>query len=55
MTPTIFTAQRRMLEREGVTVYISPRPGSIPKTAWGRWFAAVREAMSYTLYRLHLT
>jgi uncharacterized SAM-binding protein YcdF (DUF218 family) len=46
---------KRMMERAGITVYISPRPGSIPKTAWGRWFAALREAFSYTLYRLHLT
>jgi uncharacterized SAM-binding protein YcdF (DUF218 family) len=46
---------RRMMEREGITVYISPRPGSIPKTLWGRWLAALREALSYTLYRLHMT
>jgi uncharacterized SAM-binding protein YcdF (DUF218 family) len=46
---------KRMMEREGITVYISPRPGSIPKTVWGRWMAAMREAVSYTLYRLHMT
>ncbi|MGA9566479.1 MAG: YdcF family protein [Candidatus Korobacteraceae bacterium] len=46
---------KRMMEREGITVYISPRPGSIPKTVWGRCFAALREAASYTLYRLHMT
>jgi uncharacterized SAM-binding protein YcdF (DUF218 family) len=46
---------KRMLEREGVTVYTSPRPGSIPKTLSGRCFSALREAFSYTLYRLHLT
>jgi uncharacterized SAM-binding protein YcdF (DUF218 family) len=45
---------KRMMEREGITVYISPRPGSIPKTLWGRWTAALREAVSYTLYRLGL-
>jgi len=46
---------KRMMEREGITVYISPRPDSIPKTGWGRWLSALREAVSYTLYRLHMT
>lgn len=46
---------KRMMEREGITVYISPRPDSIPKTVWGRWLAALREAVSYVLYRLHMT
>jgi len=46
---------KRMMEREGITVYISPRPDSIPKTVWGRWLAALREAVSYSLYRLHMT
>ena len=46
---------RRMMEREGIVVYTSPRPDSIPKTAWGRWLAALREAVSYLLYRLHMT
>ena len=45
---------KRMMEREGITVYISPRPGSIPKTFLGRWVAALREAVSYTMYRLHM-
>jgi uncharacterized SAM-binding protein YcdF (DUF218 family) len=45
---------KRMMEREGITVYISPRPGSIPKTLLGRWLAALREAVSYTMYRLHM-
>jgi uncharacterized SAM-binding protein YcdF (DUF218 family) len=46
---------KRMMERQGFRVYISPRPGSIPRTFWGRWASALREAFSYTLYRLHLT
>jgi uncharacterized SAM-binding protein YcdF (DUF218 family) len=46
---------KRMMEREGMTVYISPRPDSVPKTLWGRWLAALRETVSYTLYRLHLS
>ncbi len=35
---------RRMMEQRGIQVYTSPRPGSIPKTLWGRWMAALREA-----------
>jgi uncharacterized SAM-binding protein YcdF (DUF218 family) len=46
---------KRMMQHEGIEVYISPRPESIPKTVLGRLFAALREAFSYTLYRLHLT
>jgi uncharacterized SAM-binding protein YcdF (DUF218 family) len=46
---------KRMMEHEGITVYTSPRPDSIPKTVWGRWLSALREAFSYLLYRLHLT
>lgn len=45
---------KKMMEREGITVYISPRPGSVPKTFVGRWLAALREALSYTMYQLHL-
>jgi uncharacterized SAM-binding protein YcdF (DUF218 family) len=46
---------KRMVEREGLTVYTSPRPGSVPKTIWGRCWAALREAVSYLMYRLHMT
>jgi len=46
---------KRMMEREGIAVYTSPRPESIPKTMWGRWQTALREAVSYLLYRLHMT
>ncbi len=45
---------RNMMEREGVHVYVSPRPGSVPKTAFGRWMAALRESFSYLLYRAHV-
>jgi uncharacterized SAM-binding protein YcdF (DUF218 family) len=44
---------KRILEAEGFQVYTSPRPGSIPKTLWGRCVAAVREATSYLMYKLH--
>lgn len=46
---------KRMMEQQGIQVYISPRPDSIPKTAWGRLLSALREAFSYTLYKLHMT
>jgi len=46
---------KNMMAREGVQVYISPRPGSVPKTTFGRWMAALREGFSYMLYRAHVT
>ncbi len=45
---------RQMMTREGVQVYISPRPSSVPKTAFGRWMSALRESFSYLLYRAHV-
>jgi len=45
---------KQMMAREGVTVYVSPRPGSIPKTRFERWMVALRESFSYTLYRAHV-
>ena len=49
----LYRAQK-MMAREGLQVYISPRPGSVPKTAFGRWMAALRESFSYMLYRAHV-
>jgi uncharacterized SAM-binding protein YcdF (DUF218 family) len=46
---------KQMMAAEGITVYISPRPGSIPKTVLGRYLATLRESVSYLLYRAHLT
>ncbi len=45
---------KQMMAREGVTVYVSPRPDSIPKTAFARWMSALRESFSYMLYRAHV-
>jgi uncharacterized SAM-binding protein YcdF (DUF218 family) len=45
---------KRLLEAEGITVYVSPRPDSIPKTSSARAAAALREAVSYLLWVLHL-
>ncbi len=46
---------KQMIAAQGVTAYISPRPGSIPKTAVGRYLAALRESVSYLLYKAHVT
>lgn len=45
---------KQMMSRQGITVYVSPRPGSIPKTILGRYMAALRESVSYLLYRAHV-
>jgi uncharacterized SAM-binding protein YcdF (DUF218 family) len=46
---------RKLLEHEGVQVYVAPRPDSRPKSSWQRGFAVLREAASYTAWRLHLS
>jgi len=46
---------KKMMAREGVQVYVSPRPGSVPKTWFARWMSALRESFSYMLYRAHVT
>jgi uncharacterized SAM-binding protein YcdF (DUF218 family) len=45
---------RRLLEHEGVQVYVAPRPDSRPHSAWQRAVAVVREAVSYLAWRLHI-
>ena len=45
---------KRLLEAQGITVYVSPRAESIPRTRWTRAAAALREAASYLLWKLHL-
>lgn len=46
---------KQMMAAQGIRVYISPRPSSIPKTAVGRYLAALRESFSYLLYKAHVT
>jgi uncharacterized SAM-binding protein YcdF (DUF218 family) len=46
---------KRMLGREGVTVYAAPRPNSIPPTFWKRQAAVWHEIASYTLWLVHLS
>ena len=45
---------RKLLEHQGIQVHISPRPDSRPHRAWPRAQAVLREAVSYTLWRVHI-
>jgi uncharacterized SAM-binding protein YcdF (DUF218 family) len=45
---------RKLLEHEGVKVYVAPRPDSRPRSVWQRGLAVLREAASYTAWRLHI-
>lgn len=46
---------KKMLGREGLTVYVSPRPNSRPLTFWKRQESAFHEIGSYTVWLLHLS
>jgi uncharacterized SAM-binding protein YcdF (DUF218 family) len=46
---------KKMLGREGLTVYTSPRPNSKPQTFWKRQESAFHEIGSYTIWLLHLS
>jgi uncharacterized SAM-binding protein YcdF (DUF218 family) len=43
---------RKLLEHEGMKVYVAPRPDSRPKSAWQKMLAVNREALSYIAWRL---
>jgi uncharacterized SAM-binding protein YcdF (DUF218 family) len=45
---------RELLEHEGITVYVAPRPGSRPKSRWQRLVAVSREAISYLAWKMDL-
>ncbi len=45
---------QKLLEHEGVQVYVAPRPDSRPHSAWQRLLAVLREAFSYLAWQLHL-
>lgn len=45
---------RKLLEHEGVQVYLAPRPDSRPRSAWQRAVAVLREAASYMAWQLHI-
>jgi uncharacterized SAM-binding protein YcdF (DUF218 family) len=44
---------RKLLEHEGMQVYVSPRPDSRPHSTWQRVEAVLREAVSYMVWRSH--
>lgn len=46
---------KRMLGRYGVQVYGAPRPQPRPQSRWQRVSLILREVVSYTLWRLHIT
>ncbi len=46
---------KQMLTAQGIRVYGSPRPDSIPHTPFARSMAALREACSYLLWKLGIT
>jgi uncharacterized SAM-binding protein YcdF (DUF218 family) len=43
---------RKMLEHEGLQVYLAPRADSRPKSAWQRGAAILRESASYLLWKV---
>ncbi len=45
---------RKLLEREGIQVYVSPRPDSRPHSVWQKGVALLRESASFMLWKLHL-
>jgi uncharacterized SAM-binding protein YcdF (DUF218 family) len=46
---------RKLLQHEGIQVYVAPRPDSRPRSLWQRTEAVLREAVSYALWRINLT
>jgi uncharacterized SAM-binding protein YcdF (DUF218 family) len=46
---------QKLLEHEGIQVFVAPRPDSRPHSPWQRMIAVFREAASYTAWRLHVT
>ncbi|HEX5433582.1 MAG TPA: YdcF family protein [Candidatus Angelobacter sp.] len=46
---------KKMLGREGITVFGSPRPNSTPPTFWKRQEYAFHEIGSYTIWLFHLS
>jgi uncharacterized SAM-binding protein YcdF (DUF218 family) len=42
---------RKLLEHEGVQVFLAPRPDSRPKSVWQRGMALLRESGSYLAWR----
>ncbi|HKN33829.1 MAG TPA: YdcF family protein [Terriglobales bacterium] len=45
---------QKLLEHEGIRVYVAPRRDSRPHSGWQRMLAVLREAFSYLAWRLHV-
>jgi uncharacterized SAM-binding protein YcdF (DUF218 family) len=45
---------QKLLEHEGIQVYVAPRPDSRPHSRWQRMLAVCREAASYTAWKLQM-
>lgn len=43
---------RKLLEHQGIQVYVAPRPDSRPRSIWQRGLAILRESASYLLWRV---
>lgn len=46
---------RALLENEGVSTEVAPRPESRPRSRWEKFVAVMREAMSYLLWEVGMT
>ena len=46
---------RKLLEHEGMQVYVAPRPDSVPRTRWSRAEAVLRESLSYLLWKMGMS
>jgi uncharacterized SAM-binding protein YcdF (DUF218 family) len=46
---------KQLLEAQGRVVYLSPRKPEVEPAVWSRALHVAREALSYTLWRAHLT
>jgi uncharacterized SAM-binding protein YcdF (DUF218 family) len=44
---------RKLLEHQGIRVYVAPRVGSKPHSAWQRALAVLRESLSYMVWRVN--
>lgn len=45
---------RKLLEHEGIQVYVAPRPNSRPQGTWRRFVAVLREGGSYLFWKLQI-
>jgi uncharacterized SAM-binding protein YcdF (DUF218 family) len=43
---------RKLLEHQGIQVFVAPRPDSRPRSIWQRGVAILRESASYLLWRM---